>query len=290
MYHSEYSAYAPVTHRHPLPSFLQTSKHLTSLPTWKVQGITETLRRLWLHLTTYSSKMAPSNSPIGELMNQTRIITSSIYRSMHKTLNEASQIFNIMETLCKRVECSDTELKSLHSQVRQLEKERDECSFRILQFMNPSEVSDSFISDELSSICAGISNWVCLIHELKAFDHHWPQLRKYLKGEDLDLDTGNILHGALASAADGEILMMAICRAMWFHIFSPILVGASSEERLFLERLCRDMHSIDLKKGTSGRNPCAQYMTMANCAISRPQGDGFMEIRHIPSVRQLRAL
>ena len=274
MYYSEYSAYAPVTHRHPLPLLPRTSKRMTSLHTRKAQGITETLRRLWLHLPTYSAKMTSSNSPIGAIIDHAQIITSSFNRSVHKTSNEASQVLNLIEILCKRISCNDTELKSLHSQVRQLKKERNECSFRVLRFMNPLEVSDSLISDELSSICAGVSNWVeGLVHELKAFDHHWPQLRRYLNCDHLYPDT-DTLRGTLALAADGEILMMAVFRAMWIVIFSPILVGASSEERLFLERLCQDMHSLDPKKGTSALNSCIKHMTMANLSIidSRAMG------------------
>ncbi|KAJ5666176.1 uncharacterized protein N7477_008624 [Penicillium maclennaniae] len=193
--------------------------------------------------------MDSAHSSIGEIMERARVITSSFNNAMHNTTSEASQVFNLMEILCERLSCNDTELKSLHSQVRQLKKERDDYAFRVLQFMNPSEVSDSFISDELSSIYAGISNWVeCVLHELEAFDDHWPLLRQFLKRERLYPSTGNPLQGTLASLANGEILMMAIFRAMGDLIFSPILVGASFEERLFLKRLCRDMHFIDPKK------------------------------------------
>ncbi|KAJ6108478.1 hypothetical protein N7523_009801 [Penicillium sp. IBT 18751x] len=193
--------------------------------------------------------MASAKSPIEEIMERARVIASSFNNSMHNTTSEASHVLNLMETLCERISRNETELKSLNSQVRQLEKERDDYAFRVLRFMNPSEVSDNFISDELSSIYAGISNWIeCILHDLEAFDHHWPSLRRYLKREGLYPRTGNLLRGTLASLANGEILVRAIFRAMGSFIFSPTLVGASFEERSFLERLCRDMHSIAPKK------------------------------------------
>lgn len=177
-------------------------------------------------------------------------LITELKKSFDDTFHRASQIVRFIEDLCDDNARKDIEIQALHSQARQLEKQRDEYQTQILQFSNPSEMSDISIFDEVSGLYAGLSNWVeGLVHGLEGFDRHWPQLREFLKCEKYSTGPKNFGRWTMTSLFDGELLMMGIFKAMLSSIFLPTLVGASPEERSVLAGLYENVACIEPRKG-----------------------------------------
>lgn len=149
----------------------------------------------------------------------------------------------------RKIAWKDTELKKARKQNDRLRNDLDRYQTQIFRSINPFQVSDASISQELMSIQDSLSNWVSTLPDSQGFVQNWPELHRFL------MDNGFITFNFTFSPdaiglMEAEILMSSAFRILWAILFKPSLPGASPDICSFLDVIQTNMSQLEPKKGT----------------------------------------
>lgn len=142
----------------------------------------------------------------------------------------------------------DIELTAAHKRIRQLEAEVDQYQSQIFRSITTFKVSDSSISDELSSLYEGLSNWVVGLPDSRCFAQDWPDVHMFLQANGFP-NSNFTSRAEVITYAEAELLTAAAFRVLWAVLFEPSPIGLSSENRVFLELVQSTMSLLEPKKG-----------------------------------------
>lgn len=142
----------------------------------------------------------------------------------------------------------DNELKESRELNRKLETELVKCHEQIFRSIDTSNVSDASILDGLTSLQAGLSNWIETLPDSQQFSQNWTELHNFLEDNGfvtIDIDSKPEVIGR----AEPELLIAVTFGILWTILFKPGPLGVSPDICSFLDTIQTNMSLVESKKG-----------------------------------------
>ncbi|KAJ5731453.1 uncharacterized protein N7483_005961 [Penicillium malachiteum] len=132
----------------------------------------------------------------------------------------------------------------------QLGTQNLEFAAKIRSLQKRPTIDQVKIASDLNYLRQVITSWVCWLPPCKQFSQNWQAVNQYLvKLEAPSLDEARFPE--IIPLIPLEFLMFAISSIIWKVLFSPILTGASPQEREYLEKIERAIESFKRKRNCS---------------------------------------
>lgn len=141
------------------------------------------------------------------------------------------------------------DIQKLEERIRQQEEEIIRYRSQTLRSIDSTEISDRQISDELTNIYMGLSNWVEGLPEPAHPGCDWEAVFHFMACEGYQLSFNELIAYKQAADAQEELVKHVVFSILWANIFVPLLVGASEEQNSWLGELCSNMELLQPEKG-----------------------------------------
>ncbi|GLI78719.1 hypothetical protein PoHVEF18_007040 [Penicillium ochrochloron] len=140
------------------------------------------------------------------------------------------------------------DIQRLEERLRQQEDEIIRYRSETFRSLNAFEISDRQISDELTSIYMGLSNWVEGLPEPKNGDYNWQEVMQFMGHNGYTVIFNELFATEQAGDTQMELLKHIVCSILWDNIFEPLLVGATEDQNLWLKELCANIRLLQPPK------------------------------------------
>jgi small-conductance mechanosensitive channel len=141
------------------------------------------------------------------------------------------------------------DIQRLEERLRQQEDEIIRYRSETFRSFNSFEISDRQISDELTSIYMGLSNWVEGLPEPKDGDCNWQNLMQFMHRNGYTMIFNQSMTPEHMAETQVELVKHVVCSMLWENILEPFLVGATKDQMSWLEELCVNIKLLQPPKG-----------------------------------------